>query len=271
MTKKKQVPRVIVAKIGLDGHNRGAYVVGHGLRNAGMEVIYTGIRQTAASVAMSAVQESVDVIALSSMVGAHVSIVKKIKKELAALNAGDIPIIIGGIIPMEDQEILKSLGVSEIFRPGTEVRDIVKHIESLMQSEEWVPDVPGSLVGDDIKSLHLLGSRCDKCGDIFFPSRKNCPHCMTEKYLKQIPLSDRGTLQAFAIATVAPAGYKPPHAQAYVDLANDGPRIFTLLVDYGDESQVQLGSDVELKIVEMGKDKENRTIVGYRFQPVKEK
>jgi methylmalonyl-CoA mutase C-terminal domain/subunit len=267
MNKTKRVPRVLIAKIGLDGHNRGAYVIGHGLRNAGMEVIYTGIRQTAASVAMSAVQESVDVIGLSSMVGAHLAIVKKVKKELEVLQAADIPLIIGGIIPEEDYDLLKTLGVSGIFPPGTEVTQIVRHIESLMQKDEWIPEVPGSIAGEDIDSLHLLGTRCDQCGQAYFPSRKNCPECMSDSSIKPIRLSDQGTLQAFAIATVAPAGYTAPHAQAYIDLANEGPRIFTLLVDYGDPANLRLGCEMGLKIVTLGKDKENRTTVGFRFRP----
>ena len=78
--KQNRTPRVVVAKIGLDGHSRGAYVVAHGLRHAGMEVIYTGIRQTPASVARTAIQEDVDVIGISSMVGAHISIVKKLTR-----------------------------------------------------------------------------------------------------------------------------------------------------------------------------------------------
>ncbi len=132
-------PRVLVAKIGLDGHNRGAYVVAHGLREAGMEVIYTGIRQMPSSVAGAAVQEAVDVIGISSMVGAHLSIVTKLRKELEVLNASDIPIIIGGIIPEEDYDSLLALGACKIFPPGSEVREMVRFIHSLLEGSQRVP------------------------------------------------------------------------------------------------------------------------------------
>lgn len=133
MKKPPRRPRVLVAKIGLDGHSRGIYVVAHGLRQAGMEVICTGIRQTPASVAKTAIQEDVDVIGISSMVGAHLSIVKKLVAELNTLNASDIPVIIGGIIPEEDYDPLRALGVSKIFPPGSEVREIVHYIQSLSE------------------------------------------------------------------------------------------------------------------------------------------
>lgn len=128
----RRLSRVLVAKIGLDGHNRGAQVVAHGLREAGMEVIYTGIRQTPSAVARAAVQEDVDVIGISSMVGAHLNVIKKLMKELEALNASDIPVILGGIIPEEDYGPLRALGVSQIFPPGAEVKEIVQYINSLV-------------------------------------------------------------------------------------------------------------------------------------------
>src|SRR4051812_10430329 len=112
-------PRVLVGKVGLDGHNRGAYVVAHGLRQLGFEVIYTGLRQKAATIARTAVQEDVDVIGISSMVGAHVAIVKRVRAELEKLDALDIAITIGGIIPPDDFEELHALGVKRIFPTGT--------------------------------------------------------------------------------------------------------------------------------------------------------
>jgi methylmalonyl-CoA mutase C-terminal domain/subunit len=128
--------RVLVAKIGLDGHNRGAQVVANGLREAGMEVIYTGIRQTPSSVARAAIQEDVDVIGISSMVGAHLPVIKKLMKELEALHASDIPVILGGIIPEEDYDPLRELGVSQIFPPGAAVKEIVQYIESLVNAKD---------------------------------------------------------------------------------------------------------------------------------------
>ncbi len=130
-------PRVLIAKIGLDGHSRGAYVIAHGLRLAGMEVIYTGLRQTPAMVAKTAIQEDVDVIGVSSMVGAHLAMVKKLRRELDRLQAGDIPIIIGGIIPEEDYGPLLRSGANQIFPPGTEVREIVQYLRSILKKSAW--------------------------------------------------------------------------------------------------------------------------------------
>ena len=128
----RRIPRVLVAKIGLDGHNRGAQVVAYGLRDAGMEVIYTGIRQIPAAVARAAVQEDVDMIGISSMVGAHLAVMKKLRKELEALNASDIPVIFGGIIPEEDYDSLRALGASAIFPPGSTIQEIVQYINGVV-------------------------------------------------------------------------------------------------------------------------------------------
>lgn len=133
VTRADRKPRVLVAKIGLDGHGRGVYVVAHGLRQVGMEVIYSGLRQTPAAIARIAIQEDVDVIGVSSMVGAHLSIIRKLRRELEALNASDISIIIGGIIPEEDYEPLLAEGVRKIFPPGSQVKDIVQCIHSILE------------------------------------------------------------------------------------------------------------------------------------------
>lgn len=261
--------RVLIAKIGLDGHNRGAYVVSYGLREAGMEVIYTGIRQVPSSVARTAIQEGVDVVGISSMVGAHLSIVKKLTQELKRLNASDIPIMLGGIIPEEDYGPLRALGVAAIFPPGSEVKEMVRFIQDVVNKDAWVPEVPGSLAGRDVEGLYLTGSRCEGCGQTYFPLRRNCPHCLDDRSIKQVPLSNRGTLQTFVIASVAPPAFTVPHAQGYIDLSEGGPRIFSLLTDYGDGSSLGVGCEMRLEIVRLGRNQENRIIVGYRFKPVK--
>lgn len=133
MNVARKIPRILLAKIGLDGHSRGVYVVADGLRSAGMEVIYTGLRQLPSQVARAAVQEDVDFIGISSMTGAHIAAVKKLKTELESLGAADIPIIIGGIIPDSDYESLKELGVSRIFSPGSEIGEIAAYISSVME------------------------------------------------------------------------------------------------------------------------------------------
>jgi methylmalonyl-CoA mutase C-terminal domain/subunit len=132
VNRPRRIPRILVAKIGLDGHNRGAQVVAYGLRDAGMEVIYTGIRQTPAAVARAAVQEDVDVIGISSMVGAHLAVMKKLRKELEALNASDIPVILGGIIPEGDYDSLRASGASAIFPPGSSIKEIVHYINGVV-------------------------------------------------------------------------------------------------------------------------------------------
>jgi methylmalonyl-CoA mutase C-terminal domain/subunit len=262
----ERIPRVLVAKIGLDGHSRGAHVVAQGLRDAGMEVIYTGIRQTPAAVARIAVQEDVDVIGISSMVGAHVEVVKKLRKELADQNAADIPIMIGGVIPEEDYAALKAAGVGAIFPPGSEVKQIVQYI---MKINAWVPEVPTTLAGTNPAELHLVGTKCEKCGRVFFPVRKNCPRCLEES-TKDIALSSEGVLATFSLASVAPPGYSVPHAQGYIDLSDNGPRIFSLLADFGDGSSLKVGGRMKVKLVELGKDKDDKAIIGFRFRPAAE-
>lgn len=270
MKRSGRIPRVLVAKIGLDGHNRGAQVVAYGLRDAGMEVIYTGIRQTPGAVARTAIEEDVDVIGISSMVGAHLPIMKKLRKELEALNASDIPVIFGGIVPEEDYNELRALGAGAIFPPGSEVKEMVQYIHSIAKMDSWVGEVPGSLAGKNIEALRLLGSRCNQCGQVYFPTRKNCPRCLDDKFIEQILLSDQGNLQTFVVASVAPPGYSVPHAQGYIDLSGNGPRIFSMLTDYGDGSSLRIGCKMGLKIVKLGRDKENRLVVGYRFKPMKD-
>lgn len=120
--------RVLVAKPGLDGHDRGAKVVARALRDAGMEVIYTGLRQTPEQIAEAAVQEDVNAIGVSLLSGAHNVLIGKIAKILKAGGITDIPIIAGGIIPDEDIAHLKNLGVAEVFGPGTDTREIVEFI-----------------------------------------------------------------------------------------------------------------------------------------------
>ena len=126
--KKERAPiRVLIAKVGLDGHERGARVVSFGLRDHGMEVIYTGIRQTVDSIVSVAIQEGVDVVGLSSLAGAH-ELFPEIVQKLKGKGAGDVLIIGGGVIPDEDISILKKSGISEIYGPGAPVGEIAKYI-----------------------------------------------------------------------------------------------------------------------------------------------
>jgi methylmalonyl-CoA mutase, C-terminal domain len=122
--------RVLVAKPGLDGHDRGAKVIARALRDAGMEVIYTGLRQTPEQIVETAVQEDVNVIGLSILSGAHMYIFPKIFQLLKERKITDILVIAGGIIPSEDISELKNMGVREIFTPGTDTRKVVEFVKT---------------------------------------------------------------------------------------------------------------------------------------------
>ncbi|MBI4287334.1 MAG: cobalamin B12-binding domain-containing protein [Chloroflexi bacterium] len=122
--------RVLVAKPGLDGHDRGAKVVARALRDAGMEVIYTGIRQTPEMIVETALQEDVDVIGLSILSGAHMELFPLIVEGLKKKGLGDRPVVAGGIIPEEDVTTLKKLGIKGVFGPGTSTKDIINFINS---------------------------------------------------------------------------------------------------------------------------------------------
>jgi len=122
--------RVLVAKPGLDGHDRGAKVVARALRDAGMEVIYTGLRQTPEQIVAAAVQEDVDVVAMSILSGAHNHLFPKVVNLLREQGVDDVLIIGGGVIPEEDIDGLKEAGVEAIFTPGTSTKDIVEYIEN---------------------------------------------------------------------------------------------------------------------------------------------
>ena len=121
--------RVLIAKVGLDGHDRGAKVIVRSLRDSGMEVIYTGIRQTPEMVVEAAIQEDVNVIGLSSLSGAHMIPFSKVMSLLNDRNINDILVIGGGIIPLEDRDQLKKIGISEIFGPGTRLQTIIEYIK----------------------------------------------------------------------------------------------------------------------------------------------
>ena len=121
--------KVLIAKPGLDGHDRGAKVIARGLKEAGMEVVYTGLRQTPELIVRAAIQEDVDVMGLSILSGAHNYLFPEIMKLLAREEVDDILVIAGGIIPEEDHKELKDIGVKGIFTPGTPIKTIVKFIE----------------------------------------------------------------------------------------------------------------------------------------------
>jgi len=126
--------RVLVAKPGLDGHDRGAKVIARALRDAGMEVIYTGLRQTPEMIVNAALQEDVQVIGLSILSGAHNAIVPRVMELLREKEMGDVKVIVGGIVPDEDATELKKIGVSEVFQPGASLEGIVSFIRGAVSN-----------------------------------------------------------------------------------------------------------------------------------------
>jgi len=126
--------RVLIAKPGLDGHDRGARVVAYGLRDAGFEVIYTGLRQTPEQIATAAIQEDVDAIGLSVLSGAHLALTRKVIEKLREQGAADIPLLVGGLIPEADKTALREMGVAEVFTAGTPIAAIASFIKEHVAS-----------------------------------------------------------------------------------------------------------------------------------------
>ena len=133
-TARKRPIRVLVAKPGLDGHDRGAKVVAAALRDAGMEVIYTGLHQTPEMIAQAAMQEDVDVVGLSILSGAHLTLFPRVKQLLVAAGRDDVLVTGGGIIPPADMTALQEQGIGRLFGPGTSTSELVKYIE------EWAAE-----------------------------------------------------------------------------------------------------------------------------------
>ncbi len=134
MTQSNRPTRVLVAKPGLDGHDRGAKVIARALRDAGMEVIYTGIRQTPQMITQAAVQEDVDVLGLSILSGAHMEILPELMELLGQEGMTDVMVVVGGIIPESDRQPLMDLGIKGVFGPGASTREIVQFIQAGMES-----------------------------------------------------------------------------------------------------------------------------------------
>ncbi len=134
--------RVLIAKAGLDGHDRGAKVIAAALRDAGMEVIYTGLRQTPEMIVESALQEDVDVIGISILSGAHMTIFPKVLKLMKEKGLDDVLLTGGGIIPKEDIQKLKEMGVGELFTPGTPTTEIIEYIKKWFKETKLVQNEP---------------------------------------------------------------------------------------------------------------------------------
>ncbi len=137
-----QKTRVVIAKPGLDGHDRGAKVIARALRDAGMEVIYTGLRQTPEQIVTAALQEDADVIGLSVLSGAHDHVCTRLTELMKQHGLDDVLVIVGGIIPDADIPRLKALGVSEVFQPGTPLQRIVEYITAHVRTRSSQPSSP---------------------------------------------------------------------------------------------------------------------------------
>jgi methylmalonyl-CoA mutase C-terminal domain/subunit len=124
------IPRVVIAKVGLDGHDRGAKIIARALRDAGMEVIYTGLHQTPEQVVETAIQEDADAIGISILSGAHMTLVPRIVDLLAARGAGDVVVVVGGTIPADDVPELEARGVAGVFTPGAPTSEIVEFVRA---------------------------------------------------------------------------------------------------------------------------------------------
>ncbi|MBI3301690.1 MAG: cobalamin B12-binding domain-containing protein [Deltaproteobacteria bacterium] len=134
--------RVIVAKPGLDGHDRGAKVIARALRDAGFEVIYTGLRRSVESIVSAAVQEDVDLIGLSLLSGAHIPLTKKLMAKLDEAGVR-IPVVVGGTIPERDIPVLRRLGVRDVFTPTTPLNEVVQAIQAIVEGEAQSSAVSG--------------------------------------------------------------------------------------------------------------------------------
>jgi methylmalonyl-CoA mutase, C-terminal domain len=128
--------RIVVAKPGLDGHDRGAKIIARALRDAGMEVIYTGLHQTPEQIAETAIQEDADAVGLSILSGAHMTLVPRVVELLADQGASDVVVTVGGTIPADDIPELKKLGVAEVFTPGAPTDEIVEFVERAVAGRE---------------------------------------------------------------------------------------------------------------------------------------
>ena len=131
--------RVVIAKPGLDGHDRGAKVIARGLRDAGFEVVYTGLFQTPVHIAEAALQEDADAVGMSLLSGAHMTLVPAVVDELRARGLDDTLVFVGGVIPDDDIPALKEHGVAEVFTPGSPLSTIVEWLESTLDSREAQP------------------------------------------------------------------------------------------------------------------------------------
>jgi len=130
--------KVLVSKLGLDGHDRGAKVIARALKDAGMEVVYTGLRQTPEQIVKAAIQEDVDVIGVSILSGAHLELVPLVVKEMKDKGLNDVVLVVGGVVPPQDIPKLKEMGVDEVFLPGSSLKEISEKITRAVETKRGI-------------------------------------------------------------------------------------------------------------------------------------
>jgi len=132
---------------------------------------------------------------------------------------------------------------------------------------EWISEIPNTL-GEKDGQIRLIGSECPLCKRVYFPARRICPDCLDDNRPMETKfLSSVGKISSFSVAQVAPSGYQVPHVQAYIDL-EEGVRLFSLLVEYGDEKKIRNGLTAEMVAVKIGEDQQGRGRLSYRFRPI---
>jgi len=134
--------KVIVAKLGLDGHDRGAKVIARALKDAGMEVVYTGLRQTPEQIVKTAIQEDADVIGISILSGAHLELIPKVVEIMRKNNLNDVGLVVGGVIPPEDIPKLKNLGVDDVFLPGSSLKEVAEKVRQVAEKKRGIKIEP---------------------------------------------------------------------------------------------------------------------------------
>lgn len=134
--------KVIVAKLGLDGHDRGAKVIARALKDAGMEVVYTGLRQTPEQIVKTAIQEDADVIGISILSGAHLELIPKVIEIMRKNNLNDVGLVVGGVIPPEDIPKLKNLGVDDVFLPGSSLKEVAEKVRQVAEKKRGIKIEP---------------------------------------------------------------------------------------------------------------------------------
>ncbi|AWR94608.1 cobalamin B12-binding domain-containing protein [Acidianus brierleyi] len=134
--------KVIVAKLGLDGHDRGAKVIARALKDAGMEVVYTGLRQTPEQIVKTAIQEDADVVGISILSGAHLELIPKVVEIMRKNNLNDVGLVVGGVIPPEDIPKLKSIGVDDVFLPGSSLKEVAEKVRQVAEKKRGIKIEP---------------------------------------------------------------------------------------------------------------------------------